>query len=44
MLEVGKKFPFLPGLVKYRHYTISRVVERKKRGSPNKDLFHYLVN
>jgi hypothetical protein len=44
MLEVAKVVPLLPGVMKYRSYTVGRVIERKKKGSPNKDLFHYLVS
>lgn len=44
MLQVGKVIPLLPGITNYRNYTIGRVVERRQRGSPNRDLFHYLMD
>lgn len=43
MHRIGKMIPFLPGIKKYRNYAVTRTFERKNQGSPNKDLFHYLV-
>ncbi|KXN81314.1 Cytochrome P450 67, partial [Leucoagaricus sp. SymC.cos] len=43
MLGVGQVMPLVPGIKKYREYTVGRVIKRKEGGSLNKDLFHYLV-
>lgn len=44
MHRIGKMIPFLPGIKKYRNYAVTRTLERKNQGSPNKDLFHYLMD
>ncbi|KAF9443751.1 cytochrome P450 [Macrolepiota fuliginosa MF-IS2] len=44
MFRASYFLPILPSFQRYRDYAVNRVMKRRKRGSPHKDLFYHLID